>query len=550
MSRIFLSLHPFYEDGPILGRKQANRGFMDALFRRDPFDMYHFFVDNPKELIQRWHEVPYAAPLLDRGALQAFPRTQLEKRLQLVPYSVCHFSDPMTEFAAMCRARNALAPKIFPITAVNHTISYIEYAQSTLGHVWQGCTARDGIGCTSEASRSIMQAWYAHARKSRNIPVEWKQPQLQVIPLGVPDPDLGGHEPMREAFRASLNLDAKTVLILLYGRVSVVDKMDVRPFFNALRRIRAQHPQLSFLFYVAGAMDEDDAMQEQMQALAKAWDIPFALAPNPSRTLKKQLFASADIFVSPTDNIQETFGLTLIEAAQSALPVIASDWNGYKDIVIPEETGLLVPTLAPTATPTLDAIAGVLFNKLHQLLRSQQTALHVPSLEKALVRLMANPALRQKMGQNAKERATRLYTFDSVVDGWVDFWHQLENNPISPEEEAFLRGVEHPYNLDFGKTFACYASHHLCEESFLQCTDLGRACLENKAPWNNYGLAAVNMVESLIRALLKCTVQGCTVQELLHQAQQSVWGKKHSHEVLYAHIHWLIKQDLVECALT
>ncbi len=549
MSRIFLSLHPFYEGGPIMGRKLANRGFMDAMFRKDPFDMYHFFVDNPKSLMDLWEETPDAAPLLKRGALHAFPRTHLEKRLKVVPYTVCHFSDPMTEFAAMCRVRNAFAPRIFPITAVNHTISYVEYAESTLGHVWQGCTARDGIGCTSSASRNIMESWYNHARNAYNIPDAWSQPQLKVIPLGVPDPNLGGHKDMRTQFRNEFNIAPETVFILLYGRISIVDKMDVRPLFAALRRLCAKHPNLPLVFFVAGSMDDDNSVTEQMLKLAKYWNIPFNIIPNPSRKRKKELFAAADIFVSPVDNIQETFGLTLVEAAQSSLPVIASNWDGYKDIVLHGETGFLIPTLTPTDTPILDSMAGVFFNKIHQLFRSQQTAMHVPYLEEALLKLIFDADLRKKMGETAKKRAAELYTFDTVIDRWMDFWNELENTPISAEQQAFLQSAKHPYSLDFGKTFAVYASHHLQNDTHIKCTDLGYAFLHKKYPWNNYGLAAVNLVESLMYKLVETIGDGCNVQELLDLVKSSMWGKKFPQEVLFTHIYWLLKHDLIECTL-
>ncbi len=549
MSRIFCSLHPFYEGGPIMGRKQANRGFMDALLKKNPFDMYHFFVDNPNSLINMWKEEPAALPLWEKGLLHAFPRSHLERRLRVVPYSVCHFSDPMSEIAAMSRARNAFATKLFPVTAVNHTISYTEYAQSTLGHIWQGCTPRDGIGCTSVASRGIMEAWYEHARVVRNIPEDWHQPQLKMIPLGVPEPDLGDNEELRQQLRQQLQLAPDTVMILLYGRVSVVDKMDVRPFFAALRRIRVKYPQLPFVFVVAGSMEDDDALKEHMPSLAQIWDIPFHLLPNPSRMLKKQLFAAADVFVSPVDNIQETFGLTLVEAAQSALPVIASNWDGYKDIVLHGETGLLVPTMTHTDTPALDSMAGVLFNKIHQLFRSQQTALHIPSLEESLYTLLSRPDMRHQMGEKAKQRAEKLYTFNAVVDAWLDFWEELENTPISEEQKKRFRAVKHPYALDFGKTFAAYASHQVHNSQRLRCTDLGRACVQKEAPWNNYALAAVNLVESLIHKLIEQTIEGCTVEELLMAAHNSTWGKRYSEEVLLTHMYWLLKQDLIECEL-
>ena len=41
-------------------------------------------------------------------------------------------------------------------------------------------------------------------------------------------------------------------------------------------------------------------------------------------------WSAADVFTSFSDNIQETFGLTPVEAMASGLPVVVSDWNGYK----------------------------------------------------------------------------------------------------------------------------------------------------------------------------------------------------------------------------
>jgi len=57
------------------------------------------------------------------------------------------------------------------------------------------------------------------------------------------------------------------------------------------------------------------------------------------------VWRAADLFTSLSDNIQETFGLVIVEAMASGLPVIASDWNGYRDLVTDGETGFLVPTL-------------------------------------------------------------------------------------------------------------------------------------------------------------------------------------------------------------
>ena len=61
---------------------------------------------------------------------------------------------------------------------------------------------------------------------------------------------------------------------------------------------------------------------------------------------KKLTFLAGDIFISLSDNIQETFGLTPLEGMASGLPVIVSDWNGYKDTVKDKENGFRIKTIS------------------------------------------------------------------------------------------------------------------------------------------------------------------------------------------------------------
>src|SRR5262249_57736317 len=67
----------------------------------------------------------------------------------------------------------------------------------------------------------------------------------------------------------------------------------------------------------------------------------------PDQTARRGAYAAADIFMSLADNIQETFGLTPVEAMAAGLPVIVSDWNGYRDTVRHGAEGFLIPTIAP-----------------------------------------------------------------------------------------------------------------------------------------------------------------------------------------------------------
>ena len=57
---------------------------------------------------------------------------------------------------------------------------------------------------------------------------------------------------------------------------------------------------------------------------------------------------AADIFLSLVDNHQETFGLSPVEAMAAGVPVVVSDWDGYRYTVQNGVEGFRIPTLAPS----------------------------------------------------------------------------------------------------------------------------------------------------------------------------------------------------------
>jgi len=95
-------------------------------------------------------------------------------------------------------------------------------------------------------------------------------------------------------------------------------------------------------------------------------------------------YASADIFCSPARG-GESFGLVLLEAMATGVPVVATDLPGHRSVITPGVEGITTPPRDP------DALAA------------------------ALGRLLADASLRARMGACGVDRA-RAFGWEHIVD--------------------------------------------------------------------------------------------------------------------------------------
>ena len=104
------------------------------------------------------------------------------------------------------------------------------------------------------------------------------------------------------------------------------------------------------------------------------------------------LLARAAVVACPSH--REGFGVVCLEAMANARPVVASAVGGLRDLVVHEETGLLVPPGDRRA------------------------------LREALERLLADRGLRKRLGEAARERARREFSWERVgsliLDAYAD----------------------------------------------------------------------------------------------------------------------------------
>lgn len=568
--KIWATLDPFAEDGPILGRRVANSGFLKALLTANPYDTYHFFLanDSAAKELKAWIYDRFPA-LVRHGAVITGNYLDLPARLASTSYHCMHLSDVLTSYTRLTQTRNVRSPGIFPVTGVTHSLSYTHFMPEYRNHIWPGVSSRDAIIVTSESVRLVMEKIFENIRHSYGLDeTAFPSPALKTIPLGVaveefPAPaqrwDRGGENNPGLAMRKALSLENE-VVFLYFGRLCPSSKMDLMPLFAALRRARDLGlPKHSYALVMAGWADEGDTLPEALCSYARSMGIRALTLLRPTEEQRLGLYAAADVFVSPSDNLQESFGLSVAEAAVSGLPAVVSDFDGYRDIVVHGESGLLVPTLGFCHSDNVELNALWWYDNQYHLNLAQECAVDVPALAAALAALGKDPAMRLRMGEAARQRALQHFSWDAVMARYVELWDSLAAKQLLPGEENRLRNTIHPQRMRFADFFRGHFTRVLDQESLrnmrIRRTPSGHAVCNGQIPMLPYTGLEYMLKEEAVRRLLlftRNTMNACDAVEQLRlyfeeQAPPLMPRvREYALECAETTLLWCLKQDHIE----
>lgn len=180
--------------------------------------------------------------------------------------------------------------------------------------------------------------------------------------------------------RASLGIPSGAFVIGMIGRL--VREKGVVEFLDAACRLADECPSAYFLL-VGDRLVSDHATGVSAEINAAQATLGKQLILTGLRTDIPELLAAMDVFCLPS--WREGMPRTIIEAMMMGKPVVATDIRGAREEVVPEKTGLLVPTRRP------QELAG------------------------AMARLIADPTWGAALGLAGRERALRLYDERHVV---------------------------------------------------------------------------------------------------------------------------------------
>jgi glycosyltransferase involved in cell wall biosynthesis len=186
----------------------------------------------------------------------------------------------------------------------------------------------------------------------------------------------------KSAAQSALGISSEVLYCTFVGRLTQIKRPD--RLLDVAAECKRRGIDLRFLVAGEGELFESSkqrAMKDQLNMTFFGW-----------RSDIDQIFAASDIAILSSDN--EGIPLTLIQAAQAGLPIVATNVGSISDIVISESTGYLT---APKAAAMADAI--------EKLVRDGQ--------------------LRKMMGDAGKARATQYFSLERMIKDHSDLYRSL-----------------------------------------------------------------------------------------------------------------------------
>ena len=355
------------------------------------------------------------------------------------------------QLRTLATIRRKLQRQDAPVCGLIHSINSERVVFAILQHYFAGLCEADLLFCSSKAGMRTIEVYIEEI--GRLLPPNTAyRPRRVLVPLGVTIPPL---EPeYRINLRQRLNIGAEVTITLFFGRLSQMSKGDLGPLLIALSNLLSREVRTHLL--IAG---DDTQTNEARRLTALANELGciqnLTIWPNPSANDKHMLYSGADIFVSPSDNIQETFGLTVAEALSYGLPAVVSDWDGYRDIVTDGETGFLVPSLFPSSVEDLE-LRDCRISMVEEDSLAQSTTIDVPALSEKIQTLVHNPALRRQMGRAARQSAEKHYSWPVIVKRYEELWGEsIQMAKAAPWEEALTSAV---FRMSLEKSFGHFAT--------------------------------------------------------------------------------------------
>ncbi|MEL7131181.1 MAG: glycosyltransferase family 4 protein [Pseudomonadota bacterium] len=187
----------------------------------------------------------------------------------------------------------------------------------------------------------------------------------------------------RKALRRELGLDQDALIVGCFGRIR--DQKGTDLFVDAMTELLPRHPSAQGII-MGGVTRDQQGFVDGLKAKIDAAGLGDRLRifPEHKGFTIAPWFQASDIYVAPQR--WEGFGLTPLEAMSCGVAVVATRVGAFEDLVVPDETGFLVPPKDLAALTT------------------------------ATETLMSDPQLRHSMAQAARRKVLAQHHIEHEVD--------------------------------------------------------------------------------------------------------------------------------------
>lgn len=186
----------------------------------------------------------------------------------------------------------------------------------------------------------------------------------------------------RGIVRSEMGIGDNLMVIGMVGRMTPGKGHE--DFLNAAKRIK-EKSEGAVKFLIAGSASRgEDSYEAELKEMSKTLGLERETMFTGFREDMARVLAAIDILAFPSH--EESFGITLIEAMAMEKPIAASNNAGVLDIVINGKTGILIPPKDPV------------------------------SLANAILGLMQNAELRQKLGVAGRNRVDEKFNIEKTIE--------------------------------------------------------------------------------------------------------------------------------------
>jgi len=469
----FWALDAYSTKDKLMGRQQNGVNFFRAITQADGVSGH-----------TRWAGFDRGIPAaLKQALLDAGYRGRLQWHALLEPSNassvdVLYYPAPVT--IDLAHLRNRCGVHAYSLMGVTHTLASGGAMDQISALAIAPFQSWDALICTSRAAKVFAENLIEANRDYMQVQLgatDFPKVKLPVIPLGVDTQHFSPQEARRKTLREQMGFDQDTVVILFVGRLSFHAKANPLVVYKTLEQLAQAQPHLRLVYLEVGQypnLSIQSAFQRAQGLLAPSVGCQWIDGAIQDRVM--EAWQVADIFVSCSDNVQETFGLTPLEAMACSIPVVVSDWDGYRDTVRDGLDGFRIPSLLPHASTG----AGQSLQFSHASREesydyyigklSLMTAIDARSLFDRLLVLIKSPDLRQSMGLSGRQRVSQLYDWQHILIQYCELARALneERQDAQTRVQSRSYALAWPQRPDPLSAFAHFASTQIDSRSVIE----------------------------------------------------------------------------------